>query len=279
MTSIPAQSVGMGHRIGFVKPNYDADLVVWDSHPLSVGATPLQVYIDGKATLNPSHVEDSLAKSASSTLHTEANSRTRKVLPASLKEEVCTSIRKSDTIVITGIVRSYLDDANVVRDESNLTAVIQHGKLKCLGKTEDCSKTAQNGFIMHLENGHVLPGLTALSQNLGLSEIATEDSTSDGSTDAKLDVLKPENVVHAKHGIHLEGKAFERAKIAGITKAVTAPTSGEGGGFLHGVSVGIRTSGHRGLLNGGIFQDDVALHIAIGQESRGEIRLLLQPIR
>lgn len=31
------------HRLGYVRKNYDADLVIWDSHPLALGATPLQV--------------------------------------------------------------------------------------------------------------------------------------------------------------------------------------------------------------------------------------------
>lgn len=45
--SIPATILGYDHRIGFLKPGYDADLVIWDSHPLQIGATPKQVFIDG----------------------------------------------------------------------------------------------------------------------------------------------------------------------------------------------------------------------------------------
>ncbi|KAI0710537.1 hypothetical protein C8Q76DRAFT_858520 [Earliella scabrosa] len=31
---------------------YDADIVLWDSHPLALGATPQQVWIDGVAQIN-----------------------------------------------------------------------------------------------------------------------------------------------------------------------------------------------------------------------------------
>ena len=37
----------MAHRIGILQLNSDADLVLWDSHPLQLGATPKQVWIDG----------------------------------------------------------------------------------------------------------------------------------------------------------------------------------------------------------------------------------------
>ncbi|KAG8897875.1 hypothetical protein FRC00_003701, partial [Tulasnella sp. 408] len=47
VTTTPADVAGFGHRLGYVQTGYDADIVVWDSHPLSLGATPSQVYIDG----------------------------------------------------------------------------------------------------------------------------------------------------------------------------------------------------------------------------------------
>jgi hypothetical protein len=53
---------------------------------------------------------------------------------------------------------------------------------------------------------------------------------------------------------------------------VTAPISDlESSGFAGVVSVGIRTSGDRNILNGGIFKDDVALHFVVGQGARGTI--------
>ncbi|KAG1765833.1 hypothetical protein EV702DRAFT_981291 [Suillus placidus] len=47
VTYTPATAMGMGHRIGMLKPGYDADIVIWSSHPLSLASTPTQVYIDG----------------------------------------------------------------------------------------------------------------------------------------------------------------------------------------------------------------------------------------
>ena len=98
-------------------------------------------------------------------------------------------------------------------------------------------------------------------------EISGDDSTNDGTVSSKSFSLDPQNVVYAKYGIHLEGRAFQRARIGGITRAITAPVEN---GFLGGVSTGIKTSGKKDILDGGIFEDDVALHFLVGQEAKSE---------
>lgn len=68
--------------------------------------------------------------------------------------------------------------------------------------------------------------------------------------------------------MHLDGKAFERAGIGGATRAITAPIFDIE--FLGGGSVGIKTSGKNTILDGGIFLDDEALNLIIGQEVKGK---------
>ena len=53
-----------------------------------------------------------------------------------------------------------------------------------------------------------------------------------------------------------------------MTRAVTAPLSN---GFAGGVSVGFKTSGKKTILDGGIFQDEIALHFTVGQEAKSEL--------
>lgn len=106
------------------------------------------------------------------------------------------------------------------------------------------------------------------NRGLGLSGITGLDETRDGTVSKSVDPLNTDNVVYAKYGAHTDGEAFKRARIGGVTRAITAPILDIE--FLGGVSVGIKTSGKNTILDGGIFLDDVALNLIIGQEVKGK---------
>ena len=265
----------MDHRVGFVRSGYDADLVIWNGSPLKVGATPLQVYIDGKATIDPLKAETNVPS-----LY-EKSDEWPKVRPAPdprTREMFCERARKAEKIVVTGISQSYLDlpgESGTFGSPSGekMTMVIEAGRISFLGRDSDAALDAEaevDTTVIELEAGFVLPGLSAYTSGLGMREIASEDSTGDGVSSSKVSPLDPDNVLYAKYGVHLEGKAFQRAKIGGVTRAISPPLNGgDDGAFLTGVSVGIMTSGNGTLLNGGIFQDEVALHFQIGQSTKG----------
>jgi imidazolonepropionase-like amidohydrolase len=250
--------------VGFVRSGYDADIVVWDSHPLSIGATPLQVYIDGKATLNPQKVAESglIAENQSAS----ETPKQRMPISSDLREFCDDQIATGKKLIITGIRESFLEHAADLGSSGNLTMIVQNGKAICF--SEECEDTStDDATVLHLENGYVLPGLTAVSVSLGLIEIPSEKSTVDGSVSTQASTLEPQNVVYSKYGVHLDGKNFKRARIGGVTKAISAPAAE---GLSGGVSVGIKTKVQKTLsLDEGIFQDEVALHFQIGQTSKG----------
>ncbi|KAF4626832.1 hypothetical protein G7Y89_g11326 [Cudoniella acicularis] len=276
VTSVPAKSLEIDHRVGYVRSGYDADLVVWDSHPLSIGATALQVYIDGRATLDEKTVEESgvLSKAQSE----DNTPKLRPLVAADVKEETCNAAEQADSrIVINGIKTSFLSSLSPSlttdnTDQEELTMVLSSGKIICFSTPSEClthtSTSNPNSTTITLTNGHVLPGLTAVSRTLGLQEIEGEPSTSDGRIKTSSSTLSPETIVYAKYGIHLDGRAFDRARIGGITKGVSVPISG--GGFVGGVSVEFRVSGKRGILEGGIVREDVGVHFGVGQGVKGD---------
>lgn len=268
VTSVPAKSLEQDHRIGYAKAGFDADLVVWDSHPLSVGATPLQVFVDGKTTLDKKTVEESMSKVNIKDVRPILQSRIRPLMDDSSKSATFVAVTQGAGFVVTGIKKSYLGDYNAgLESEShNMTMIIKSGKVACFDTFENCASRSENLPTIHLSNGHALPGLTAISESLGLEEIASEKSTSDGPVSKTLDPTNPDSIVYAKYGIHLEGRAFKRAQIGGVTRAVTTPLMQ---GFLGGVSVGVKTSEKHTLLDGGIFQSEVGLHFIIGQKAKG----------
>lgn len=251
----------MNHRIGYTKPGYDADLVVWNAHPLSAGASPLQVYIDGRPTLEGKLERSEHARFQKPDMRAEA-------APKDV-QAFCSDSKQDTTVVITGIRTSYLENTHVTQSsEGNLTMVLTNGKIDCLGQHDECVSTRSFDNVISLHNGHVLPGLTTVSSGLGIIEIESEKSTSDGVGDSNANIYDSESAVHAKYGIHFEGKAFDRARIGGVTRSITYPYSK---GFLRGVSTGVKIAEGSNPLNGGIYKDDVALHFVVGQEAKGKV--------
>ena len=44
----PAKLLNLDHRMGSIKIGKDADLVLWNEHPLSIYSKPLKTIVDGK---------------------------------------------------------------------------------------------------------------------------------------------------------------------------------------------------------------------------------------
>jgi imidazolonepropionase-like amidohydrolase len=263
VTSVPARSLEMHHRIGYTKPGYDADVVVWNAHPLSAGASPVQVYIDGRPTLEEKAEYSEPIKFQKPSMRAEA-------APEDV-QAFCSGPKQDATVVITGISTSYFENAHVKQSsKGNLTMVLTNGKIDCFGEYAECVSTTSFDKVISLRNGHVLPGLTTVSSGLGIIEIESEKSTSDGVGDSSANIYDPESAVYAKYGIHFEGKAIDRARIGGVTRSITYPYSQ---GFLRGVSTGFKVAEGSNPLNGGITKDDAALHFVVGQDAKGMLYL------
>jgi imidazolonepropionase-like amidohydrolase len=52
VTVNPAEIMGVGDRIGSLKPGADADIVIWSGDPLDIYQRPLTVYVNGQAVYN-----------------------------------------------------------------------------------------------------------------------------------------------------------------------------------------------------------------------------------
>jgi imidazolonepropionase-like amidohydrolase len=278
VTSIPAKAIDQADRVGYARPGYDADLVVWDSHPLSVGATPRQVFIDGFATLDPVRVKQSMDYHMTSRVMSGKAPAMRAVVTDEKREQFCAKAEKlGKTLVVTGIRRSFLENYPELShamtgngdSEEDFTLVVANHTITCLDLAARCaaaaSVSAEDDTVrMHLSAGILTPGLTAVSGELGIREIMAEEVTGDGTVPVLTAGLP---IPRAARGIFLDGKGFVRARLGGVTRAVTAPLPPYGG-VLRGVSAGILTSSKRGLLDGGVFRDDVAVHVQLGDSAK-----------
>lgn len=270
VTSVPARSLRIDHRVGYARPGYDADIVLWNAHPLSLGAAPLQVFVDGRPELDEDQVR---ASTADLTENMAQKPKFRPTMEPDAKATFCAKATDQDaTLVITGIAKSYLTRDHASATVTNLTLVMRGGEIVCFGDISQCASAARGGTVIEVDDGYVLPGLTAASVALGMAEMNFDDSTGDGSVSTTSDPFDPDDVVYAKCGVHLEGKFFARARIGGVTKAISPPL---GGGYIKGVSVGISTIDHLPRRGRGIFSDDVALHVQVSQAAKGKPRATL----
>ncbi|KAF1978817.1 hypothetical protein BU23DRAFT_524354 [Bimuria novae-zelandiae CBS 107.79] len=246
VTSAPAELLGLGDRIGKIKEGFDADIVVWDSDPLSAGATPVQVWIDGAPQFKSPY---GLKKPQAEPL----------VPDTKLANELKMS-SMNGSVVFTGITYAYPKGSQNAPSEGDhkdsISAVFNNGKLICLGACSFEIEAAQsrNTHMVHLEHGHLTPPLTAFSTTLGLTEIDAEPDTHDGSPPS-------EGVTRATDGLFFGGKQLAHAYAHGITRAISAPNNF---GFeAKGVSVGFRTGAKHSLEDGAIWADEVGLHYVL----------------
>ncbi|KAL5606089.1 hypothetical protein BROUX41_006141 [Berkeleyomyces rouxiae] len=234
MTTAPAHYLGFDDRLGKIKPGFDADIVVWDSDPLSAGAAPAQVWIDGYMQLkDPVLLEKDAFK---------PNTPDAKLL-AAVQEP-----RELGDVVFKGIYKVILSgsEQKTARAGESLTMTVSQGKITCIGTcaTEASAAIAANARVVSLENGYVTNAFTAVGGALGLAEIDAESTTANG---------KSNDFSRAVDGLLLDTKKLHEAVKYGVTRAVTAPKR-------FGASVGFNTGATHSLKSGAVWADEVALH-------------------
>ncbi|GAA5808409.1 hypothetical protein MFLAVUS_011382 [Mucor flavus] len=239
ITSVPADALGLGHRVGSLKEGYDADVVIWDRSPLELGATPLQVFIDGvplfdEKSISPVKKEADRKKSASFV-------KTMQDLPTP----------GTKNFVLTNIGGNLID-------ENKKSIFVSEGRIVCSG--EDCVNTMTDYETIDVQGGYILPGLIAVGSKLGLVEIPSETSTGDGVAPASSS-MQANTILEAFDGLKVGGKKLEEARKGGVLTTISAPLSQN---IVMGVSVAFKTGAESILDDGVIISPGVALHFQIG---------------
>lgn len=162
--------------------------MLWDSHPLALGATPQQVWIDGIAQIAKPHVHvkpswlqhlpqtPNFDKEASEVLQHDG-------LPPLLPEH-----SKSKAIVFTNVSEVLVKKEYEIRElfvaqsEGGGVVVVEDGRISCAGSETACANAIHqdNAQYINLQGGSISPGLLTFGSPLGLQEIQGEASTSDG---------------------------------------------------------------------------------------------------
>jgi hypothetical protein len=179
----------MGHRIGYLRKGYDADVAIWDAHPLTIGATPQQVFIDGIAQLTEPNV---LTKPQQLQIEPKTPNWDKEAKEA-LKYEGLPPLdgkKTKGTIAFVNVNELIKKDAAGVvqssfvhsRTKNDGVVIVKDGRIQCVGTPFSCSnlKDIQAENIVDLHGGAIAPGLTTFGAGIGLVEIEQEPSANDG---------------------------------------------------------------------------------------------------
>ncbi|CCM03596.1 uncharacterized protein FIBRA_05734 [Fibroporia radiculosa] len=266
VTSTSAEIMGMGHRVGYIKEGWDADLVIWDSHPLALGATPKQVFIDGIPQLENPYV---IGKPSSFQQKPRVPNFDKEAADA-IKYEGLPPLEPkkadSDVVLFTNVKNVFRREGGEVREASigqdeHGVVVVENGSITCSGKYAACITPSllADAQVIDTRGGSVAPGLATFGAPLGLEEIAGESSTKDGNVYDPLLQTVPSVVggngalIRAADGLQFGGRDS-------VTKAITAP---EHSGFFAGLSTSFYTGALNKLEEGAVIQNVNAVHVTV----------------
>ena len=173
-----------------------ADIVIWDSHPLALGATPHQVYIDGIPQLNDPHklIKPSNFQSLPRMPNwdREAEEAVKwEGVPPLLKDK--TNSMAGKIVKIEGLKSAWHYETNgniepLFNGDDNggdeRAVLVRDGQILCIDTGNGyCGEYQPQEIdqVVDLQGGSLAPGLTTYGSPLGLVEIHLEPSTNDGS--------------------------------------------------------------------------------------------------
>ena len=203
VTSTPAMAAGLSHRIGILAVGADADVVLWDSHPLRLGATPVKVWIDGvlqiplpsKTDGKESHIEVGKGKEGDEWKQLQETPNWDKERKVALRWDGLPPLegRKFSTKVVFinvqevwkrswngDIERAFSAEPSGGQHVQLGTVIVEEGRMTCIGM--HCSGNGGDATEIDLHGGTISPGLMSYGSPLGLEEIISEPSTSDGES-------------------------------------------------------------------------------------------------
>lgn len=166
------------------------DIVLWDSHPLALGATPKQVWIDGIPQISTPHVIDKPVSAQVVPETPDFDDEAREALDYEGVPPLAPKHAVSDTVVFLNVSNVYLRNRDRVEHvlstlEGREPAVVhvRNGNITCIGAQTTCftEDPTEDAFIVDLQGGALSPGLATYGTNIGLEEIQGEASTRDGA--------------------------------------------------------------------------------------------------
>lgn len=282
VTSYPARTMGLEHRIGHIAQGWDADFVLWDRHPLQLGATPVAVYVDGASQFDEVHASgpdvqgDKPLHAPRAGNYTQELTRVSSALDAiahGLERAFPEPVAHVSSAILTNVSRVY-ERANgtiQARDLRDGSLAYINGRVACIGSYEECKVHIDSATRrVDVCGGVVMPGMTAYGGALGLSNIPSEPSTSNGEDIPLLTrhgrFNADRSVPYSADGLWFGSHAMHRAHASGITTGVNPPAVS---GMFGGISAHFDTGARTVLDHGSVRAQGVAMHIDVHADQDG----------
>ncbi|KAJ4497806.1 hypothetical protein C8R41DRAFT_758876 [Lentinula lateritia] len=295
VTSTPSNALGLGYRMGVLQEGYDADVVMWDSHPLQIGATPVYVWIDGMKQIP-------LTKDSGRSTYSTGTGPEQVVEPDKTRMEApgqpSYEKERQDTVDWDGLPplkgrgegnrvvfrnvkevwtrgRNSIDESFVADEDEFGIVIVEQGRIICAGSADDCIISGDERTVdVDLHGGSISPGLLTFGSPLGLEEIASEPSTTDGRLFNSLAVDVPfvfhdvGGIVRAVDALMFDSRHARMAYRLGVTAATSSLAKPHrlyesDDSMIWGISTTFSTNAAHGLEPEAIIQTETALHVRI----------------
>eukprot|EP01113_Clastostelium_recurvatum_P039172 TRINITY_DN5954_c0_g1_i3.p1 TRINITY_DN5954_c0_g1~~TRINITY_DN5954_c0_g1_i3.p1 ORF type:complete len:485 (-),score=92.16 TRINITY_DN5954_c0_g1_i3:437-1891(-) len=239
LTRVPAETIGLDNRIGTLEKGKDADVVIWNAHPLTLGAAPLKVFIEGVAVYD-------------TPIPIDPPSVLPLVRNTSLSDDVGVVQVPSYAIRGASLVWVMTSADPVV----NANIVVDNGIISCVGTEATCPipNGLPNVYDVSGLDLTVTPGLISADGSVGLWNVDAEEADHDG-----FQMTESIPMVRAADGLRLDNRHISAAWAGGVTSIITPPMSSS---LIGGTSVAFYTVGD--TATDAIIRPVTALHINIG---------------
>lgn len=142
----------------------DLDVVLWDSHPLALGATPKQVFIDGIAQIATPYVNPKPASFQTVPKTPDFSREAEDALKYEGLPPLVPMRCKSDLVFFTNVSSVFVKHGDGIREAFSASeasgsgnVVVEKGEIICMGDASTCSVTKYDSNIQHvdLEGGSI----------------------------------------------------------------------------------------------------------------------------
>ncbi|KAF8904152.1 hypothetical protein CPB85DRAFT_1225892 [Mucidula mucida] len=290
----PARIMGMAHRVGSLVKGHDADVVVWDSHPLALGAAPKQVFIDGIPQLEKPHLKTKPFSSQKVPLTPSFDTEAQEAIEYDGTQPLDPKATISGAVVFENVKSVYVQragkvvEAYLARDGLDHGVVrVENGRTVCYGPQYICleTKAFAGATRIDLEGGSIAPGLVSVGTDIGLNDLQFEASTTDGVGFDLLagevpSIVGEETVIRAVDGLKFQSRDMLLAYRSGVTSAVVSPQiSSEMHGFFSGLATAFSTGAKHKLERGAVIKDVSGLHVTLSMSASHSISTMIGTLR